>query len=660
MNMITIMKTRQTLILTLFFIISWSYQAVAQSEEDVVFWVEDEAVSVGEFMYIYEKNNSSNSAAQSSIREYLDLYQNFKLKVHHAKQLGLDTLSRLQSELKGYKEQLSNSYLSDDRVMERLAREVYDRMQERIEVRHILLGVFKKGQFVDTTEAFQRANQTFENLSAGLMSFDEMAKAISDDQSSRAKAGYVGWIQAPLPKGYYGLESAIYKTKAGQIHSPVRSPRGYHIIQVVSRKPARPNVEFAHLFIDKSPKNGGPEGALTKINEHHQALVEGADFNQLVRSYTNDDATRLKGGVIGKIKTGQFDIEFEEAIYRETENKDFSNPIESRVGYHIVKRVREIPVMDFAQERRRLENELRQLDRSDIARRTMVDRISKEEGLKIHSDAQNAAFEAIDASVFSHRWTIPDASFNDVLISYDNGVERTIQSFFVFVESRPKERAGYRKLGLEGAKTQLLQDFIEKENLSIEKAQLEKKYPEFKALMREYEEGIYLFEVTKDHVWDKAASDTSGLKSFFEEHRDNYQYPAELRVTKIILADVNDRELKAMMKKLKKVSLDEFGKIYGPFPVDTLVIKSDDDVADNYEWKKNSFKDPTPFGQTGKAYHLEYVVDLKPASPKPFKACRGYVIADYQEALHDQWLEQLRNQYQVRENVKVIKQLIRR
>ncbi|MDV7397980.1 hypothetical protein RZS08_41650, partial [Arthrospira platensis SPKY1] len=70
----------------------------------------------------------------------------------------------------------------------------------------------------------------------------------------------------------------------------------------------------------------------------------------------------------------------------------------------------------------------------------------------------------------------------------------------------------------------LYQDFVQEQTLKFEERQLETKYPEFKALMREYEEGILLFEATKMVVWDKAAQDTTGLESFYRTIEGKYKW----------------------------------------------------------------------------------------------------------------------------------------
>ena len=111
-------------------------------QDKVIFTVEDEPVYLDEFLYIYEKTNRDKADfSRASVEEYLDLYKKFKLKVHKARQMQLDTIQSLQAELAGYRKQLANAYLSDREVLESLTQEAYERMLKDISFSHILIKV---------------------------------------------------------------------------------------------------------------------------------------------------------------------------------------------------------------------------------------------------------------------------------------------------------------------------------------------------------------------------------------------------------------------------------------------------------------------------------------------------------------------------------------
>ena len=112
-----------------------SKAAVSQNDESpTLFSFGKDKVNKSEFMYVYEKHNSTDSLiySQKSIDEYLELYINFKLKVKEAESLGIDTLKRIQAELEKYKGQLAQNYLYDKDVSETMLRETYDRMSKEV------------------------------------------------------------------------------------------------------------------------------------------------------------------------------------------------------------------------------------------------------------------------------------------------------------------------------------------------------------------------------------------------------------------------------------------------------------------------------------------------------------------------------------------------
>jgi len=97
---------------------SKSLAAAISEDEKSIISIGKTAVPFREFRYVYNKNNSNASDAntEKSVKEYVDLYVNFKLKVMDAEKEGLDTTNSFKRELEGYRKQLAKPYLTDKSV----------------------------------------------------------------------------------------------------------------------------------------------------------------------------------------------------------------------------------------------------------------------------------------------------------------------------------------------------------------------------------------------------------------------------------------------------------------------------------------------------------------------------------------------------------------
>ncbi|KAA3623546.1 MAG: peptidylprolyl isomerase, partial [Bacteroidetes bacterium] len=169
-----------TLVLAAFFALS----SFAQKDDPVLFTVEDTPIHVSEFSYIYGKTNGDKADfSKESIEEYLNLYVKFKLKVQKAKDLQIDTIPSLKQELEGYRRQLADSYLIDKGVADKLIREAYDRIQQDVEISHILIGCPEDAPPSDTLNAYNRIMEIRKELMDGA-DFSELARSKSTDQSA--------------------------------------------------------------------------------------------------------------------------------------------------------------------------------------------------------------------------------------------------------------------------------------------------------------------------------------------------------------------------------------------------------------------------------------------------------------------------------------------
>lgn len=187
------------------------------------------AVSKNEFLRAYNKNKTVTADKEQALKDYLDLYTKFKLKVQAARDMHLDTLPSLKSDLQNFRTQIENNYLQDDKEVDALVNEAFNRSQKDIHVQHFYVSINSKMSPGDTLKLYKAINEAYDELKKGGTDYDEIVSEIKE-KIAPLEGSDLGWITVfTLP---YEFENIVYNLKPGQVSKPYRSKKGWHILRM--------------------------------------------------------------------------------------------------------------------------------------------------------------------------------------------------------------------------------------------------------------------------------------------------------------------------------------------------------------------------------------------------------------------------------------------
>jgi len=503
-----------------------------KSDDSVIETIGTNPVYSSEFSYVYNKNNSGASDAYSSasVNDYLRLYTNFKLKVKQAEEMGLDTSKAFKKELDGYKKQLAAPYLTEKGLTDKLTKEAYERMKEEVNASHILILVSPDADPADTLAAYNKLIGIRQRALKG-ESFEKLAQEYSQDPSAKSNKGNLGYFTAL--QMVYPFETAAYTTKVGEISMPVRTKFGYHLVKVNNRRPSQGQVKVAHIMVRATTGLPAADSleAKQKIDEIYSKLKQGEDWNELAAQFSDDVNSKNKGGEITNwISAGKMGIpSFEEAALALQKPGDISAPVQTPYGWHIIKLLERKSLEPYSVLEPSIKTKVNK-DRSDVNKIALIQRLKKEDNFVENSANVEKAAHKADSSLLkgAQKFTpITDPKSNFVLFTI-NGDKYALNDFLAFVTKNQKPRKNISPAQYMRA---LYKDYQNESIITYEEAHLQDKYPDYRMLVKEYRDGILLFQLMDEKVWSKAIEDTAGLKKFFNEHRENYKWKERAHAT---------------------------------------------------------------------------------------------------------------------------------
>lgn len=620
-------------------------------EDPVIMTINGKEITKTEFLQIYLKNNNDPKYDKASLDEYMELFKKFKLKVTEAEAMGYDTIPRLVKELDGYRKQLALPYLVDSAKNEALVREAYDRTKTEVRASHILIKSDVKSSPKDTLNAYNHILALKKRIEGG-EDFETVARSNggSEDPSVSANGGDLGYFTAF--QMVYPFEEQAYTTPVGSVSDIFKTRFGYHILKVTDTRPARGTIESAHIMVavGKNVSEAEENAAKDKINEIYELLKSGENFEELVKKYSDDPSSNAKDGKLPLFGTGsktRMVPVFEEAAFSLKNDGDFSEPVRTDFGYHIIKRISWKDIAAFDDMKKTLAGKVAKDERSKQTQNSFVEKKKKEYGFKKKSDKTVNWFSSmIDSTYFNGEFKADVVKSNKTIFTLD-GKDFGQQDFAEYLEKN--YRAIRRSVDPSNIVALQYAQWEKKTILAYEESMLPAKYPAYKALITEYHDGILLYEIMSDMVWNKAMRDSTGLKEFYENNASDYMWG------KRIDADVYECYTKEAADQTFKLLQNDTSTVEGI--VQIVNDKTELNVRHRdgkFDIEKTRFftgvdlkKGINPIYENDGKFFVVEVKDILEPSPKEFDEAKGAVTSDYQTYLETKWMDELSKKHKV-------------
>lgn len=617
-------------------------------QEKAILSIDNEQVLKSEFEQIYWKNKKEKIATKEDLDEYIKLFVNFKLKVKAAEELGLDTTKKFKDELIGYRVQLEKPYLIDTSINEELINEAYYRTINEVSASHIMIKLGPNPSANDTMAAYKKIESIRNKINSGVASFEELAEEVSEDPSAKFNKGNLGFFNAF--KMLYSFECAAYETPIGKVSKPVRTRYGYHLVKPNLIRKAKGKMRASHIMITTNPRVKDNEASETKINSIFKELkLNNKTFEELAVEYSEDRKSAKKGGEIGWISSaGNFYPEFEKAVFSLKKDGEYSQPFKTPNGWHIVKRLEFEPIGDLSDMRYELKNKIQKDSRAQKTKSSFINQLKVEYNLKENFNQKsllsNIRKKNINNDNISEFQEIKE--LNSYIISF-SGINFSNWDFLNYL-------SGTKMLDKCINDVKLLNDmyqrFIDNKLIEYEKTQLERKHPDFKALMKEYRDGILLFEISDQNIWTKAIKDTSGLKEFFNDNRNKWEYPNRVNATVFSSSSKKIIKKAYSLKKKGNIGNDSILKILNK--ENPLNISYENKLIEDFKVYNSSYEDlekgiNNPI-LINNIWFFIYAKEKLDQRQKELKEAEGIIVSAYQNYLEESWIKSLKKKYAIK------------
>lgn len=612
-------------------------------------------VSKTEFLNAFNKNPDTSGNQEEKLRQYLELFINFKLKTQAAKDEHLDEKPAFKSDVTLFKNQLIDNYINEQANISQLIQEAFNRSQKDIRIAQI----FVEFNGNDTTEAYKAINEAYNQLNNGL-DFGKAAATYSTDSSVKNSNGDIGYITVfSLP---YVIENMVYGLKPGAYSNIYKSGSGYHIFKNTGERPAVGKRKIQQiLFTVPSSFSAAEKQKVARLADSvYDRLLQGDAFDKMVTLYGVPTSNYGGDQNVIEVSVGQYETGFMEKVFSLQNTGDITKPFLTGYGYNILKLKDKIPVVTDPTDvvyRSQLQAAIQKDGRLSDAKDKLIKNWMEVGGFNPGKFTTNDLFHYTDSSFKSGKpvESLNGMTIESVLFSFKKQ-DFTVEDWLNFFNTSRQRGANF----LKGTFGDVYNEFKKEATVEYLHNHIEEFNPLIAQQIEEFEEANLLFSVMDEHVWGKAAADTVGLQKYYQQNKSKYMW--EPGVSVLIVSATNNQKTLEDIGKAVKQNPDNWREIVAKYNQDVIVDSSHLENAqipyqEKVKKEKGFLSEMIP-NNDPETYSIIYVFEVFPEpSQRSFEDSRGMVINDYQQVLEKNWINKLKKKYPVKVNEPIVKSM---
>jgi peptidyl-prolyl cis-trans isomerase SurA len=628
----------------LFTIILVACGVAAQSQ--TLFTYGTNKVDKKEFWRAFSKNNNG-ATDEKSIRDYLDLFVRFKLKVQAAKDAKLDTLPNIKNDIAGFRAQIIDQYMRNQNAVTELNKEAFERSKTEIEAAHIFIAYD-----TDSVAAKAQIEKAWQQLQGGA-DFAKTSATASTNDYVKSSGGYIGYVSVfSLP---YEMENVLYGLQPGAYSKPVPGKNGFHILKCISKRKCVGLMKASQILVAVPTNATQPEtdAAKAKADMIYNKLKQGEKFEDLTSTYSEDKLTFMNGGQMQEFTYTKFDPAFSKPVFSLQKDGDVSQPFLTPAGYHIVKRVSLKPIEATPEYMQKMNEGVSNDGRINIAVEKQKKETLRASGYKQLPYNEKELWTLTDTMLKAKNYASFFKANKQKPLFQLTGKTITVANWLQYAKSQQTTPNALPQFNYR----QMMKQFTESTAEQYYRDRLESMNEDFRYQMKEFAEGSLLFEVMERNIWSKAPMDSAGLANYYSKNKAKYKWAPSVSA---IIFNCSDtavaNEAYRMMKKdplgwkqymdgFNGTALADSGRFeYAQLP-----------VTDKNLLQPRTITPVTTNPNDGSSSFCYILQNFPGDGQRSFDEAKGLVINDYQQLMEEKWIEQLKKKYPVKVNEAVVK-----